>query len=70
MSATQAATASGDGGSAVRYRSCIRTEPMSIDCDALGPDASPRISSVDPPPMSTTSTGTAGGVRRLRTAPS
>ena len=43
MSATQAATASVDGGSAVRYRSCIRTEPMSIDCATLGPDASPRI---------------------------
>ena len=70
MSATQAATASGDGGSAVRYRSCIRTEPMSIDCAALGPDASPRTSSVDPPPMSTTRTGSSGGVRRLRTAPS
>jgi hypothetical protein len=42
---------------------------MSVDV-GQGPEESPRISSVDPPPMSITSTGSAGGVRRLRTAPS
>ena len=36
---------------------------------ASGSDA-PRISSVEPPPMSITSTGSDGVARRLRTAPS
>ncbi len=37
----------------------------------VGPVAAePRTSSVEPPPMSTTSTGSAGACRRLRTAPS
>ncbi len=42
-----------------------------MECPASGPSvAEPRTSSVEPPPMSTTSTGEAGGVRRWRTAPS
>ena len=69
MSATQAATSAAVGGSECRCRSCSRTEPMSIESAASGA-AAPRISSVEPPPMSTTSTGVAGRRRRLRTAPS
>ena len=56
MSATQPATSSAVGGSECRCRSCRRTEPMSIECADSGASV-PRISSVDPPPMSTTSTG-------------
>ena len=72
MSATQAVTSAIVGGSERRCRSCIRTEPMSIECAADGGAVSdaPRISSVEPPPMSTTRTGSAGASRRLRTAPS
>ena len=69
MSATQAATSAAVGGSECRCRSCSRTEPTSIESAESGAVA-PRISSVDPPPMSTTSTGGAGVSRRLRTAPS
>ena len=36
MSATQAATCSAVGGSSWRWRSCSRTEPMSIERDAVG----------------------------------
>ena len=64
MSATQAATSAAVGGSECRCRSCSRTEPMSIESAASGAVA-PRISSVEPPPMSTTSTGGAGGVAQV-----
>ena len=58
MSATHAATSSAVGGSACRCRSWSRTDPMSIETDSRGPPR-PSTSSVDPPPMSTTSTGSA-----------
>ena len=45
-----------------RCRSCSRTEPTSIDRAARTPAGSPRTSSVEPPPMSTTSTGAVGRV--------
>ena len=73
MSATQAATSSVVGGSLWSRRSWSRTEPMSIDVAAVAcgvAPALPRISSVDPPPMSTTRTGSVAGARRSRTAPS
>ena len=59
MSATQAATSAAVGGSECRCRSCSRTEPMSIEWAASGAPAAPSTSSVEPPPMSTTSTGSA-----------
>jgi hypothetical protein len=59
MSATQAATSSLVGGSVWRWRSCSRTDPMSIET-ARRSSPWPSTSSVDPPPMSTTSTGSGG----------
>ena len=53
------------GGSAVQVP---LVHPHRADVHRLrraGPDASPRISSVDPPPMSTTSTGRAGRRREV-----
>ena len=58
--AATAATCSAVGGSACRWRSCRRTEPMSMEYAPGRSRGSPRISSVDPPPMSITSTGSAG----------
>ena len=69
MSAVAASTSAAVGGSECRCRSCIRTEPMSMECSEVGA-VSPRISSVEPPPTSMTSTGAGGVSRRLRTAPS
>ena len=73
MSATHAATSSAVGGSPARMlcrcRSVSRTEPTSIETTWVGA-RSPRMSSVEPPPMSTTNTGGAGGRASDRTAPS
>ena len=68
MSARQAATCPAVGGSACRCRSCSRTEPMSIEPAASGADR-PRISSVDPPPTSTTSTGWSRAVPQVADRP-
>ena len=62
---THAATSAAVGGSECRCRSCSRTDPMSIDGPRGGPSSSPRTSSVEPPPMSTTSTGV-GRVAQVR----
>ncbi len=70
MSATQDATCSAVGGSPARWRSCSRTEPMSIEWACSARPAVPSTSSVEPPPMSTTRTGSGAGPVRLRTAPS
>ena len=70
MSATQAATSAAVGGSECRCRSCRRTEPMSMESAASGA-AAPRISSVEPPPMSIDQhRERRRRDRRLRTAPS
>ena len=65
MYAVAAATASGAGGPALRKRSVIRTEPMSSETACcISPAAVPTISSVEPPPMSITSTGSASAAPR------
>ena len=68
MSATAAATSGAVGGSECRWRSWSRTEPMSMEWAELG-RSSPRISSVEPPPTSSTSTGRGTARERSRTAP-
>ncbi len=68
MSATHSVTCSTLGGSECRCRSCRRTDPMSIEVDSCGP-SSPSTSSVEPPPMSTTSTGSGGIADSPPTAP-
>ena len=66
MSATQAATSA--GGRRVGVQVPL-VQPHRADVHrvrGVGPAArSPRISSVEPPPMSTTSTGSAGGVAQV-----
>ncbi len=62
MSATAASTWSPEGGSWARWRSLRRTDPMSRDCaTSTVPSARPRMSSVDPPPMSQTRIGSDSG---------
>ncbi len=57
-SRTVAAIWSAVGGSSCRCRSVIRTQPTSMLCAAERPRSpGPRTSSVEPPPMSATSTG-------------
>ena len=52
------------GGSVCRWRSLSRTEPMSSEWAASTvPSAEPRMSSVEPPPMSRTSSGSGSGGR-------
>ena len=57
-----AASSASVGGSWRTCRSCSRTEPTSIDRAARTPSRSPRTTSVEPPPTSTTSTGGRGCV--------
>ena len=68
MSAVAAAICSSVGGSDSRWRSVIRTDPMSRLIRWVGASV-PSTSSVEPPPMSTTRRGPAGRSRRVVTAP-
>ena len=62
MSSVAARIWSLEGGSSARWRSLSRTEPMSRDCAVvMVPSLLPRMSSVEPPPMSTTSIGSGRG---------